>query len=837
VAVRTDGAGPADLVLTATVTAENGREETARAAVTVAGGTEKSVRVPSPLRHVGENTVTLAVARAGQEVYRATARRRLAVLHDGSYGALLPSDPACPLWWCEGPYKVSRTRPLPARRADRITVALARNEFEPVQLVLRPKTTLRNVRVRVGALKSADATLDPANVRLNRVAYVHVVRPTDFTGVAGWWPDPLPPFEQGCELAGGQNHPLWLTVHAPPGQAPGVYRGAIGVQADGFQATVPLEVRVWGYTLPKVSHMQTGFGLSTGNIRRYHNLETTEELRHVLDLYHRNFAEHRIAPYDPAPLDPIRVSFTTGPWEGGRIVEGGAGKSKRCLEIVDDNTRSSVTTHNTVRIPVDITKQHVLSFTVKTEKAGQPYLVTLQQYDAEDRWLPGNNIDIARRGSGKWEIAAARIPHKSLRPFNPKTKFVRLSLRPAPYSDAGEATGTAWFDDIVFSAFTSERIRTGRNEDGTEKFHIHEKQGPNLVADGDFESTDTKLEATVDFAAWDKAAERTLGELGFNSFRYVLRGMGGGTFHSRSPGRIGSYPQGTPEYERLMASQGRQVVEHFKAKGWLDRAYMYWFDEPDPKDYAFVVDGMKLIRRSAPGLTRMLTEQPEAALVGHVDLWCPVVHQYDPKVGSERQRAGDRFWWYLCCGPKAPYIGLFTDHPAVDLRVWAWLSRKWGIRGQLVWTTNYWTSTAAFPPPALQNPWADPMSYVSGYSYKPGQIGYWGNGDGRFLYPPNRDVAKDGRKYVEGPINSIRWEMLRDGIEDYDAFYLLDQLLAEAKRSGAPKALVAEAERLAAVPDAVITDGQTYSKDPQPLLRHRRELGEVVERLVHEKRQ
>ena len=28
------------------------------------------------------------------------------------------------------------------------------------------------------------------------------------------------------------------------------------------------------------------------------------------------------------------------------------------------------------------------------------------------------------------------------------------------------------------------------------------------------------------------------------------------------------------------------------------------------------------------------------------------------------------------------------------------------------------------------------MSYVSGYDYPVGHVGYWGNGDGRFLYPP-----------------------------------------------------------------------------------------------------
>ena len=99
------------------------------------------------------------------------------------------------------------------------------------------------------------------------------------------------------------------------------------------------------------------------------------------------------------------------------------------------------------------------------------------------------------------------------------------------------------------------------------------------------------------------------------------------------------------------------------------------------------------------------------------------------------------------------------------------------------------------------------------------------------LYPPNRDVKNDRTKHLCGPVSSIRWELLREGIEDYDYFVLLDQLIARAKASGKARRLVRDAERLALVPDAVITDDKTYSKDPQPLHAHRRQVAETIERL------
>ncbi|HUT32847.1 MAG TPA: glycoside hydrolase domain-containing protein [Planctomycetota bacterium] len=828
VSIRNLAGAPARFGIQTSVTDETGRERvskgrtSASASISIAiGGIGPAVpppvvdatmqfKVGEPLRHAGTNTVGITVTADGRVVYKASALRKLPVLDDASYGYALPSDPNCPLWWCEGPYKVSRSRPVPTAKKAAIEVAAARHDHEPFQLVLRPKAELKNLRVQVAPLTSGAATLAPEHVRIERVEYLRVTRPTDAAGVRGLWPDPLPPFEQGATLAAEQNCPLWFTVYVPPEQPAGDYAGAIELSADGWNASVPLKLRVYDFALPKSTRLQTGFGLNHALIRRYHNLETADELRKVLDLYLANFAAHRIAPYHPAPLDPFKVEFSTGPWDGGSLDDKDPKEGKLCLRVDDTDARSCVAAHNANAIPVDVKKGYQFSWWAKTAKPGQKYLVTLEQRDAADRWISGNNMDFLREGNGQWQQERPGTIGEGGKAFNPQTKSVRIALRPAPWTDEGEATGTAWFDDVRFET----------------------AEGQNLVADGGFEQGAGELKATIDFAAFDREAGKWLGEGGFNAILVRLQGMGGGTFHARHPGRIGGFVQGTPEYEKLMASQGRQLVEHLKAKGWLEKAYMYWFDEPDPKDYAFVAEGMQLIKRVAPGLTRMLTEQPEPALFGHVDLWCPVVSHIKPEAIAERRKAGERFWWYLCCGPRAPYIGLFIDHPAVDLRVWAWLSRKWGVEGQLVWTSNYWTSSAAFPPPEMQNPWQDPMSYCSGYDFTPGRIGYWGNGDGRFLYPPNRDPKADKAKHLGGPVNSIRWEMLREGIEDYELFGLLDGLIAAARKSGRAADLLPEAEKLAQVPDEVIKDDKTYSKDPQPLLTHRRKVAEMVERLA-----
>jgi hypothetical protein len=130
----------------------------------------------------------------------------------------------------------------------------------------------------------------------------------------------------------------------------------------------------------------------------------------------------------------------------------------------------------------------------------------------------------------------------------------------------------------------------------------------------------------------------------------------------------------------------------------------------------------------------------------------------------------------------------------------------------------------------LQNPWEDPRSYAVGYGVPYGQVNYWGNGDGRFIYPPNRHPGKDKTKYLTGPVNSIRWEILREGIEDYEYFKLLEKAVREAPGKAAKAAR--EAKRLLDFPVSLFRSGQEYTKDPKALLDYRRRIAVAIERLT-----
>ena len=150
----------------------------------------------------------------------------------------------------------------PRRRGARpaaavLRIAVARNEYEPLQLAVRSDTALTGVKVVVDApTRSTGEKLTDIAVAV--VGYVPVDHPSGYyqssaaawqrkfpvgggqsDGWAGWWPDPLLPTDT-FDLAANQTQPVWITVHVPTETWAGDYTGAVRlVGASGDLKTVP----------------------------------------------------------------------------------------------------------------------------------------------------------------------------------------------------------------------------------------------------------------------------------------------------------------------------------------------------------------------------------------------------------------------------------------------------------------------------------------------------------------------------------------------------------------------------------------------------------------------
>lgn len=624
------------------------------------------------LRQPGQLGERPAKFRLGTQEYQLIEEMNLYYRSD--YGYNIPGWPIGQIWWSEADWKIAPQRPVPDRMcAEPIRISAAKNDYESFQLVVNGgERGIQGLTATVSSLRGPDGQEIPAKDVQVRYAYYHFVHSvTDRTGVVDYWPDALVPLEMPIEVQPNRNQPIWITAYIPSDAASGLYLGTVQLTFESMLKeghkkshtwTIPFAVKVWNFALPVENHIKTAYGINPGMIARYHNAKTEEERRAVYELYLKNFSEHRISPYTPAPFESIGVNWKTD---------------------------------------------------------------------------------------------------------------------------------------------------------------------------------ETPMRAELDVAAFEKEMRRVMEKYHFTGFRLDVQGMGWGTFHERGKGNLAGFEEGSPEYNLLFADYVKQLQEFLRKNNWLEKAYIYWFDEPNRKDYEFVADGFSRIHQAAPEIPKMLTEKPSDTFTqiladsgAKVDIWCPISNNYSIKEAKKREAVGEKFWWYVCTGPKAPYATLFIDHPATDLRVWFWQTWERGIIGSLVWESTYWTSDAAFPDSvAPQNPYLDPMGYVSGYSTPSGSKVNWGNGDGRFVYPPLCAAipgGNGGEVILKEPVSSIRWEMIREGIEDYETLWILRDLLAEKGERLSPEERQ-KAEELLIVPDSISKSMTQFTQDARTILKRREQVADMIE--------
>lgn len=331
-------------------------------------------------------------------------------------------------------------------------------------------------------------------------------------------------------------------------------------------------------------------------------------------------------------------------------------------------------------------------------------------------------------------------------------------------------------------------------------FYKHRVSPYSPWANYDIKVTPADGTVDVDFTDFDVAIRKHFAM--FNSFMLPRFGMGDNV------GLEGG------DAKRMKIDYMRQVAEHLVDKGQLAKGYDYITDEPPPDKYDEIVEAAKDVRLADQRIKILLTKKVEDKLIGSVDIWVPIGPDYDEQRSIARQAEGEEVWWYLCCWPHHPWPnGYFIDYPAMDLRMYHWLTWRYGLDGILYWDTMYWQD----------NPWNIPMSQT------PDRKGNWGNGDGHLLYPP---VKTPSAAFVaKGPVDSIRWETIRDGIEDWDTFRILQDKMKAAPASKRSSAAYSNAEEaLKQVDDCVKTPTQ-YCKDPVQAEAVRLKVAQAIEGL------
>ena len=228
------------------------------------------------------------------------------------------------------------------------------------------------------------------------------------------------------------------------------------------------------------------------------------------------------------------------------------------------------------------------------------------------------------------------------------------------------------------------------------------------------------------------------------------------------------------EFNNKVKAYLTAVESYFRKNGWRDRLiFNSPIDEPNTKkDYEETRRYAELVHEAVPGIHFLATESPVTdnsdwgTLRGYVNDFC--VHGNslnDPKVKQalkEEQAKGGEATWYISCDQAYPQPNYFIDAPVLDPVMVPWITARYKMNGILYWAANFWNQTP--------DPWLDPVTYISGFDCSGG---YVLNGEGSLIYPGDHTKRYTGQPDVAGPVSSIRFEMLREGIEDYEYLWML----------------------------------------------------------------
>ncbi|WP_245954281.1 DUF4091 domain-containing protein [Paenibacillus flagellatus] len=256
-------------------------------------------------------------------------------------------------------------------------------------------------------------------------------------------------------------------------------------------------------------------------------------------------------------------------------------------------------------------------------------------------------------------------------------------------------------------------------------------------------------------------------------------------------------------------AKSKELVDKLRDKGLLGKAFYYLVDEPGVNRYPDVRNYKDILRRVAPDVPSLVTIQPVDELVGDVDIWVPEIDKYDYDFAHERQALGDHVWWYTCVVPKHPFPSYHLDDDSVGTRLLSWMQRDNDVEGTLFWSTTIfkkWNGKQYVD----RDVWTDPMAF-------PGA-----NGDGYLFYPGTA-------LGIDGPIGTIRMETLREGAEDYEYLWLLEQRLNEAAaKLGIGEGTFSAKEAIQPYYDRLYDHIRDYEENPEKLLQVRREVAESI---------
>jgi hypothetical protein len=259
------------------------------------------------------------------------------------------------------------------------------------------------------------------------------------------------------------------------------------------------------------------------------------------------------------------------------------------------------------------------------------------------------------------------------------------------------------------------------------------------------------------------------------------------------------------ESEEEIILPGEEVIpyllpafeNHLRSMGWLDKTLFHVKDEPTLRNVPAWKEKSAIIHQYAPDLIRIDAIET-TFLFDEIEIAVPKLDYlagwYD--VYENAAREGTELWFYTVGIYQASrYPNKTIDMPIIDNRILHWINYKYNLRGFLHWGWNQWYTE-------------DPFNEVGMHI-----------GDGWHVYPSENGV-----------LNSLRWEQMRNGIQDYEYFWMLENKIRSLKDSlGSHFSWIDPTQRGREISSQVVFDFEHHADDPEILYRAKKE---VIEELM-----
>ncbi|MEI8312164.1 MAG: glycoside hydrolase domain-containing protein, partial [Verrucomicrobiota bacterium] len=239
-------------------------------------------------------------------------------------------------------------------------------------------------------------------------------------------------------------------------------------------------------------------------------------------------------------------------------------------------------------------------------------------------------------------------------------------------------------------------------------------------------------------------------------------------FAKACPDRFAGRPERGGHAMQGYWSQEMQEMfrRHLEQRGLFDRVSVKVGDEPPGFDWWWNNVAQATIGAGLHFFTAFNSidaKQAEKALGTKLNRFQPLYQQFDPEFAKRAQASGREIGWYNCGPPPRSGVGTSVS----ELRSYYWQAAKYNLDFVARWGVQCWGSEGTTP----ENVWTNRYSHHNSLIYP--------------THPDKPPYLEKGKGWVDSaPLDSIRYELIRDGIEDADYVRVLRGLIAQAKSDG-----------------------------------------------------